>query len=66
MAPGLAEAPGVVLLPHVGSATRGTRGRMATMAAENALAHLRGEPAPNPVNPEVYETEAYRRRRADR
>lgn len=66
MAPGLAEAPGVVLLPHVGSATRGTRGRMATMAAENALAHLRGEPAPDTVNPEVYETEAYRRRRAGR
>ncbi|MEZ5332481.1 MAG: D-glycerate dehydrogenase [Thermoanaerobaculia bacterium] len=63
MAPGLAEAPGVVLLPHVGSATRGTRGRMATMAAENALAHLRGERAPNAVNPEVYDSPAWRRRR---
>ncbi len=63
MAPGLAELDNVVLLPHIGSATRETRGRMATMAAENALAHLRGERAPNAVNPEVYETEAYRRRR---
>jgi glyoxylate reductase len=62
MAPGLAECPGAVLVPHVGSATRDTRGKMATMAATNALAHLRRERAPNAVNPEVYETEAYRRR----
>lgn len=63
MAPGLAELDNAVLLPHLGSATRGTRDRMATMAASNALAMLRGERAPNCVNPEVYETEAYRKRR---
>lgn len=62
MAPGLAEAPNVVLVPHIGSASRDTRGKMASMAAENALAHLRRKPAPNCVNPEVYDTEAYRRR----
>jgi glyoxylate reductase len=55
MSPGLAELDNVVLLPHLGSATRGTRDRMATMAAENALAMLRGERAPDCVNPEVYD-----------
>ncbi len=62
MAAGLAELDNVVLLPHIASASADTRGQMATMAAENALAFLRREPALNPVNPEVYETEAYRRR----
>ncbi|MEM6792737.1 MAG: D-glycerate dehydrogenase [Acidobacteriota bacterium] len=62
MAPGLAELPNVALFPHVASATLATRSRMSTMAAENALAHLRSERAPHAVNPEVYETEAYRRR----
>jgi glyoxylate reductase len=62
MAPGLSEAPNAVLVPHIGSASRDTRGKMATMAAENALAHLARERAPNCVNVEVYETEAYRER----
>ena len=62
MAHGLAELPNVVLLPHIASATADTRGRMATMAAENALKFLNREPARNPVNPDVYETEAYRQR----
>lgn len=64
MKPGLAECDNAVLVPHIGSATRDTRGKMATMAATNALAHLRGERAPNCVNPEVYDTDAYRRRTA--
>jgi glyoxylate reductase len=63
MAAGLAELDNVVLLPHLGSSTRGTRDRMATMAATNAVAMLEGAPAPNCVNPEVYETTAYRERR---
>ncbi len=62
MAPGLAELPNVVLLPHIASASRDTRGRMASMAAANAIAHLERRRAPNAVNPEVYETEAYRGR----
>jgi glyoxylate reductase len=51
LAPGLAELPNVVLLPHVGSATVGTRDRMAETAARNVVAALRGEPLPNPVVP---------------
>jgi hypothetical protein len=35
---------------------------MAVMAATNALAMLKKEKAPNTVNPEVYQTDAYRRR----
>lgn len=61
--PGLPELENVVLAPHIGSASRDTRGRMAAMAAENALHHLRGERAPNPVNPEVYDSEAWETRR---
>ncbi|MDH3521399.1 MAG: D-glycerate dehydrogenase [Myxococcales bacterium] len=63
MAEGLAELENAVLLPHLGSATRGTRDLMATKAATNALAMLRREPAPNCVNPEVYASAAYRARR---
>ncbi|MFP4058338.1 MAG: 2-hydroxyacid dehydrogenase [Candidatus Brocadiia bacterium] len=51
--PGLAELDNVVLLPHLGSATTGTRTRMATLAATNLLAGLRGERPPNIVNPQV-------------
>jgi glyoxylate reductase len=50
---GLRELPNVVLLPHLGSATFATRGRMAELAARNALAAILGEPVPHPVNPEV-------------
>ena len=62
LAPGLAELDNVVLAPHVGSASVDTRGRMAEIAAENALHHLRGERAPDVVNPEVYEGDAWRGR----
>ncbi len=62
MAPGLADLDQVVVLPHVASASVATRDRMATMCAENAIAHLNRKPAPDCVNPEVYGTEAYRRR----
>ncbi len=63
MADGLAECDNVVLLPHLASASRETRDKMATMAATNALAFLKGEKAPNTVNPEVYETAAYQSRK---
>jgi glyoxylate reductase len=62
MMEGLAELENTILLPHLGSATRGTRNLMATKAATNALAMLKGEAAPNCLNPEVYESDAYRRR----
>ena len=48
---GLANA---LVVPHIASASRATRGKMAEMAAANLLAGLRGEPLPTPVNPEVY------------
>ena len=66
MEPGLAECGNVVLVPHIASASTDTRDRMAIMAAANALAHLAGECAPNIVNPEVYESPAYRERLARR
>jgi glyoxylate reductase len=62
LAPGLAECRNALLVPHIGSASSDTRNLMAVMAARNALAHLRGEPAPNTINPDVYRGEAYRAR----
>ena len=53
LAPGLSALSNAVLLPHLGSATRQTRARMAEMAARNAIAAVRGESVPHPVNPEV-------------
>ena len=49
----LLAAPNVVLLPHIGSATRATRLAMVRHACENAAAVLRGERPASPVNPEV-------------
>lgn len=42
-----------LVVPHIASASVATRTKMATMAAENLLAGLKGEPLPNCVNPEV-------------
>lgn len=42
-----------IIAPHIASASVTTRTKMATMAAENLLAGLRGEKLPTPVNPEV-------------
>ncbi|MEW5990289.1 MAG: D-glycerate dehydrogenase [Chloroflexota bacterium] len=42
-----------LVVPHIASASRATRGKMAAMAAANLLAGVRGEPLPTPVNPEV-------------
>jgi glyoxylate reductase len=38
-----------LVVPHIASASRATRGRMAAMAAANLLAGVRGEPLPTPV-----------------
>jgi glyoxylate reductase len=59
---GLAKLDNVVLLPHVGSATTDTREQMAVLAAKNAVAMARGKKPLTPVNPEVFESPAYRRR----
>jgi glyoxylate reductase len=48
--PRLLTAPRAVLLPHVGSATVGTRTAMARLAATNAAAVLAGGEPPNPVS----------------
>jgi glyoxylate reductase len=44
-----------LVVPHIASASRATRGKMAEMAADNLLAGLRGARLPTPVNPEVYD-----------
>ncbi len=62
MADGLAECENAVLVPHIASASQDTRDKMATMAATNAVAHLQRKRAPNVVNPEVYDTQAYKDR----
>lgn len=53
LAPGLADLQNVLLLPHLGSATLETRGKMSEIAVRNAIAAIRGEPVPHMVNPEV-------------
>jgi len=50
----LASLPNCIVVPHIASATVTARGRMATMAAQNLLAGLRGERLPYCANPEVY------------
>ena len=44
-----------LIVPHIASASRATRAKMAEMAAANVLAGVRGERIPTPVNPEVYD-----------
>ena len=49
VAPELLAQRHVVLTPHIGSATRQTRLAMATLAADNLLAHFAGAPLLTPV-----------------
>jgi glyoxylate reductase len=44
----------VVICPHIASASKSTRDKMALMAAKNLISGLKGEYLPNCVNPEVY------------
>ena len=44
----------VIIAPHIASASRGTRDKMAWMAAQNLIAGLKSERLPNCVNPQVY------------
>lgn len=48
--PALLSIPSAVLLPHIGSATIETRTKMATMAARNLVAMMKGERPENQVN----------------
>jgi glyoxylate reductase len=50
----LYDLPNCLIVPHIGSATHGTRRRMAEMACENLLAGLEAQKLPNCVNPDVY------------
>jgi glyoxylate reductase len=43
----LLDAPNLIVLPHLGSATHATRERMADLAADNLLAGLAGRPLPH-------------------
>ena len=54
VSPGLIDLPNVVLTPHVGSADRETRERIAGVVVDNIEAWLRGDRPPNVANPEVY------------
>ena len=51
--PGLLALENTVLLPHLGSATVETRGRMAELAALNAIAAVNADTVPHLVNPEA-------------
>jgi glyoxylate reductase len=45
----LFDAPNLLVLPHIGSATHAARGRMADRAVANLLAALAGDPMPYPA-----------------
>jgi glyoxylate reductase len=49
LTPGLADLENVVLTPHIASATKETRDKMAEMAANNIIAALEGQTPPNLV-----------------
>lgn len=49
----LKTLPNVVLAPHLGSATQGTRDAMITLAVNAIVAVLKGKSVPNILNPEV-------------
>ena len=53
LAPGLAGLENVVLAPHLGSATIGTRTKMGMIAVDNLMAVCAGRRPPNCVNLEV-------------
>jgi len=51
----LLEAPNLLVVPHLGSATHRTREAMARSAVSNLLAGLGGERMPHCANPEIYD-----------
>lgn len=51
--PELLKCENALIIPHLGSATKETRAKMAEIAAANIIACLNGETPPNCVNPEV-------------
>jgi glyoxylate reductase len=55
MAAGLAALQNVVVCPHTASATVSSRAGMALKAATNLLAMMKGERAPDCINPSIYQ-----------
>ena len=51
----LLEAPNILVVPHIASASHRTRHAMAEMAVENLRAGLAGERMPHCANPQVYD-----------
>ena len=51
----LLEAPNLIVIPHLGSATERTRAAMADLAVDNLIAGLAGKALPASVNPEAYD-----------
>ncbi len=47
----LLQAPNLLVLPHIGSATHTARERMADLAVDNLLAALDGQPMPHQASP---------------
>lgn len=50
----LLQLANVIVTPHIGSASRQARAKMAEMAIANAIAGLLGQPLPHCVNPQIY------------
>lgn len=50
----LLKLDNLIVTPHIASASKATRRRMAEMAVDNLLAGIRGERLPDCANPEVY------------
>ena len=55
--PDLLEVPNVVLTPHIASSTMPTRLAMASLAADNLIAFLSGQPPLTPLNASVIQSE---------
>jgi lactate dehydrogenase-like 2-hydroxyacid dehydrogenase len=51
----LLTLPNCLVVPHIASASFATRGKMASIAAENLFAGMRGEALPSFVNPEIHQ-----------
>ena len=50
----LLSLPNCLVVPHIASASFATRGKMASIAAQNLVAGIRQEPLPSFVNPDAY------------
>lgn len=50
----LLQLENVAVLPHIGSATTGTRNAMGKLASENMILALNGKEMKTPINPEIY------------